>query len=153
MADNTVDSITLRVAGLGHKLTLTLAPDETILSLKNKIETQTTLPAEYQRLICHGKNLNDDSVTVHDLDRTKILLVHSALYNQDKDSFEALQKLNAEIKRSAALEDADLKSELATQICCKLDAIDIHDSPTLRRLRKAALQAAEALDREHHTSE
>ena len=150
--DTTSSSITLKVIGLGHKLTLTVPSSLTVGGLKQEIQNQTDIPVGYQRLICHGKNLDHDDEIVGEkgLDRTKVMLLHNASYVTDRDALEKIQKIQGEIdqldKQLADDHDPHVIHELITQICCKLDAVDVSGSETLRDLRRQALHRAEAMD-------
>lgn len=148
MADS--DSLTLRVSGLGHKLTFDMKPSSTVGEVKAEIEKQTSLPAAYQRLIVHGKKLEDDSVTLTELDiqhRTRVMLLHNETYAADKEGAEAISALVKEMDElaSSSSRTAETVHELVTQICCKLDAVDTHGSETLRVMRKNAMAKAEEL--------
>lgn len=148
----TNEILTLRVTGLGHKLTLEVDSSLSLLELKEKIAFETTIPAEYQRLICHGKNLNEDARSLADSqlqDRTKIMLLHNKEYAADREAFEQIHALKKELENLASSENGkspEVVHELVTQICCKLDAVDIHGSETLRKIRKDILKQAESID-------
>ena len=146
--------MTLRVAGVGHSLTLELDQSATVGDLKLMIEQKTRLPCAYQRLVTRGKSLDDPDATLIDKgieNRTKLMLLHSALFAQDKSVFEQLDKIENEIfelEAKAEKESVDpigIK-ELVTQICCRLDEVDVKGSDNLRQKRKNALKRAEALD-------
>ena len=146
------EMITLRVTGLGHTLTLEIESSSTVGDLKTCIQQHTNLPSEYQRLLARGSKLENDYCTLDDAcmkDRTKIMLMHSALYVQEKDGFESLSKLSKEIEvlaASKASRSADEIREDVTNICCRLDQVDVKGSENLRAKRKALLAAAESLD-------
>ena len=149
-------TVTLKVSGLGHNITLDAPSHATIASIKNEIEQQTGLPPAYQRLLSRGKNLNQDEETTTLADigiehRTKLMLLHSPLYGQDKEGLEKIQALEKELdelaEKSEQEEVTDVAvHELVTQICCKLDGIDVHGSEHLRSVRKKVLQKADELD-------
>eukprot|EP00546_Thalassionema_frauenfeldii_P016342 CAMPEP_0178896900 /NCGR_PEP_ID=MMETSP0786-20121207/1443_1 /TAXON_ID=186022 /ORGANISM="Thalassionema frauenfeldii, Strain CCMP 1798" /LENGTH=154 /DNA_ID=CAMNT_0020567381 /DNA_START=58 /DNA_END=519 /DNA_ORIENTATION=- len=146
--------LTLRVAGLGHNLILEVSSLSTLKDLKLEIESRTSLPVGYQRLIGRGmKNLDNDEVTLESLDiqdRTKLLLLHNKNYAIDKEGLEAINELQKEIDQLSANIDAEkpeVVRELVTRICCKLDGIDTQGSNTLRALRKEAIRKAESLDK------
>ena len=107
----------LRVAGLGHYCEIDISPTATLSQLKSKIEEQTDLPTPYQRLIAKRKKMDDDSMILGEstissnnnsssnssdsnqvvekmgiglVDQTKILLLHSSLYQQDKEGLSQL---------------------------------------------------------------
>jgi hypothetical protein len=144
--------ITLRVTGLGHTLTLEVESSLTVGEMKQRIEDDTEIPVEYQRLLARGSKLdNNDSTLASEgiKDRTKIMLIHSALYAQEKEGFEALSKLSKEIDDLAAEKDSSSPisiHELVTIICCRLDDVDTKGSSNLRSKRKNLLAKAEALD-------
>lgn len=144
--------ITLRVTGLGHTLTLEIESSTTVGDLKDCIQQHTHLPSEYQRILARGSKLEDNDCTLEDAsikDRTKIMLMHSALYIQEKEAFESLSKLSKEIDELAekkASKSPDEIREDVTNICCRLDQVDVKGSENLRAKRKALLAAAESLD-------
>jgi hypothetical protein len=150
------DNLTLRVAGLGHILTLDMEKSSTVGALKEQVERETDLPAGYQRLVASGKKLEDDSVTLASLGiehRTKLMLLHNKLYAADAAGVTAINALNKEMNELVLAKEADSDStspalvhELATRIICKLDAIDTNGSDKLRTMRKKAIAKAEALD-------
>jgi len=106
----------LRVAGLGHYCEIDISPTATLSQLKSAIEEQTDLPTPYQRLIAKRKKMDDDSMILGEstitssnnsrssndssnsvektgiglTDQTKILLLHSSLYQRDKDGLAQL---------------------------------------------------------------
>ena len=87
--------LTFKITGLGHNLTLELAAEKTVGDLKAKIEESSGLPPCYQRLLARRLKLEDNSVSLEDAglkDRTKIMLLHSPLYSQEKDAFELVMK-------------------------------------------------------------
>lgn len=147
--------LTLRVTGLGHTLTLEHPSTSSIESLQQEIERQTQIPVVYQRLLARGhkldaspqtRSLNDAGIQ----DRTKIMLLHNALYAQEKQGFEALEALAKEIgdledKKKQEISMAEI-SEFATRICCKLDLVDTQGSDNLRARRKELIRRAEILD-------
>ncbi len=148
--------ITLRVAGLGHTLTLDVEGSATVGELKRRVHQYTHLPVEYQRLLARGSKLEDNDCTLDDAgikDRTKIMLMHSELYVKEKEGFESLSKLSEEIDELAAKKDSESPralQELVTKICCRLDQVDVKGSENLRAKRKALLTRAESLDGDCH---
>ena len=146
------DTRTLRVSGLGHTVTLNLPPSTTIADLKSEIEAKMDVPAAYQRLLARGSKLDADDVTLEASgiqDRTKIMVMHNALYAQEKEGFEALSALSKEIEDLAATKESKspaVVSELVTRICCKLDGVDTMGSENLRALRKTLLKKAEDME-------
>jgi len=144
--------LTLRVAGLGHKLTFDMKPAATIGEVKAEIQRQTSLPAAYQRLIVHGKKLDNGSLSLSDAaiqHRTRIMLLHNEMYAADREGVEAITTLLQEMDELESNNSLQPEAvhELITLICCKLDAIDTHGSETLRAMRKEALQRAEAISK------
>ena len=155
--------IRLRIAGLGHHFELDAAPTATLGVLKEEIERKTDLPSPYQRLVAKRKKLDDDTMvlgpTVMDgntilsmgigfEDGTKILLLHSPLYEPDREGIEKLTTLLKEIDRidkARRSRDMDNKlvQELIIQMCCKIDAIETNGSDALRKLRKLTVKRAE----------
>ena len=108
-------TITIRVAGLGHKVTLKGIPASTttVDDLRTKVFEATGLPPRFQKLIGPQRlNINhldedDDKCdaalgarTLAELgikDRTKLMLLHSPLYSSEKDAYEKLQRVREEI--------------------------------------------------------
>ena len=115
--NNNDNTIRLRVAGLGHYCEIDISPTATLSQLKTQIEEQTDLPTPYQRLIAKRKKMDDDSMILGEssittsnnsrssndsssnsvekkgiglTDQTKILLLHSSLYQRDKDGLAQL---------------------------------------------------------------
>jgi hypothetical protein len=146
------ESLTLRVVGLGHKLTFELRPSATIGDTKAEIEAHTSLPREYTRLIARGKKLDDDGVTLAEagiVDRTSLMLLKNKLYATDQEGLTKIMELTKELDDLTEKMDTTSAAaihETVTQICCKLDGIDTHGSSTLRSMRKRAIERAEALD-------
>jgi len=153
MTDNNL--VTLRVVGLGHKLTFDVSSSATIGEVKEQIENRTFLPAAYQRLIAHGKKLDhsNDEMTLADLgiqNRTSLMLLHNESYAADKDGVTKISELLKETDELSGKSDTmprDVVHELVTQICCKIDGVETHGSDTLRAMRKQAIEKAEAVDR------
>jgi len=144
--------ITLKVVGLGHSLTFGLISSATVMELKQRIEQETRVPVEYQNLLAMGKKLDDGSISLAEAgiqDRTKIMLMHNERYGIEKEVFEALVKLEDEIKDLASKKETMkpiIVREMVTKICCRLDAVDVMGSETLRARRKGLLKRAESLD-------
>jgi hypothetical protein len=156
--------ILLRIAGLGHHIELEISPTATLADLKYEVQKQTGVPASYQRLVAKRKKMDDDSLLLGPSivdesnkeensgigleTRTKILLLHSPSFAQDKDGIDALTNLNAEIdkidegRRSREMEDKVVQ-EFIIQICCKVDAVETNGSDALRQMRKQTIQKAE----------
>eukprot|EP00525_Craspedostauros_australis_P012510 CAMPEP_0198114124 /NCGR_PEP_ID=MMETSP1442-20131203/5592_1 /TAXON_ID= /ORGANISM="Craspedostauros australis, Strain CCMP3328" /LENGTH=191 /DNA_ID=CAMNT_0043771359 /DNA_START=101 /DNA_END=676 /DNA_ORIENTATION=+ len=152
----------LRVAGVGYSVILHIPAScadspTTVGDLKAIIENEIALPARYQRLLARGKPLKDDDAALHEYgirDRTRVMLLHSAEYAQDRVSFEKLGVIAKEIAdlESKATDGpnampANVLHELVTQLCCKLDDVDVHGSETLRSFRKKLLRGAEAIEK------
>lgn len=144
--------IKLRISGLGHSLTLDLELSSTIGDLKKEIENQTTILVGYQRLLARGKKLDLNDQTLGETgvkDRTKLMLMHSALYAQEKEGFEALSVLAKEIEELKAKKNTipgNAMTEIITRICCKLDAVETKGSENLRAMRKDLIRKAERID-------
>ena len=145
MADSS--DLHLRISGCGHNVDIEIGKDATLGELKTFVEAATGLPSAYQRLVARGCKLEDDAAGVAAAgiaDRTKLMLMHSAEYAADAQAFEALGAVSKEItelEKSADL-SASTRDELVTQLCCKLDAVDVGGSSTLRELRRAQLRRA-----------
>jgi BAG domain len=160
-------SITIKIVGLGYNLTAQFAHDERWSTVQEWITEQTGLPTAYQRFV--SRHLNFDvvdnefgSLTTKTLaeigvqDRTKIMLLHSAQYGPDRESYEQLRAVRAQLDQFAMDQQHmrtggdntghEVVAELITRWCCQLDAIDTKDSVTLRRMRKELLQRAQAMD-------
>jgi len=140
----------------------------TLGDLKEEIERKTGIPSPYQKLVARRKKLDDDTMvlgqTVMDQktivsmgigfeDRTKILLLHSPLYEQDTDGIGKLTTLVKEIdrvdtgRRSRNM-DNKIVQELIIQVCCKIDAVETNGSDALRKMRKMTVKKAEDVARE-----
>ena len=171
--------VSIQVRGLGHKISITLPPSDTLSSLQNRIEDETGLPPGYQRLIIRGKTLTGDGdlTPLQQLgllpgSKSKAILMHSPTFGADRGSMEQLTKLNLELdmlelkKKGEGISSGSgsgsgntpslsssrkqiSKAEaqnLITNICCKLDEIDLHGSNTLREIRRKIFKRAENLD-------
>uniref|UniRef100_A0A7S2H4E9 Ubiquitin-like domain-containing protein n=1 Tax=Helicotheca tamesis TaxID=374047 RepID=A0A7S2H4E9_9STRA len=152
-----MDNLTLKVVGLGHTVSIDISPSATVRDLQKEVESQTSLPAAYQRLIFRGKKLDDDSrVLGQDNDglgiehRTRLMLLHNEFFAADKKGIDAI---NAQL---SGIDDLEKKikegslqhkvvDELITRICCNLDAVDTNGSERLRAMRKDAIRKAESL--------
>lgn len=167
-------TVTIRVTGLGHKVTLKDLPasSTTVTDLRTKVYEATGLPPRFQKLIGPQKlninyySENDDNHhdndtlgrrTLSDLgikDRTKLMLLHSPIYQNEKDSYEILKQVEDEImelERSirsgeSSKQKEGFVSELVTRVCCRLDAIDVAGSKELRAHRKELIKKAEGLE-------
>jgi hypothetical protein len=85
-------------------------------------------------------------------DGTKIMLLHSPLYEKDRVGVEKLIDLVGEIDRIDAARrarDMDDKTvqELIIQVCCRLDCVETNGSDALRTMRKSTLRRAEGVAR------
>jgi hypothetical protein len=165
--------LTIRVTGLGHKVTLKDLPaaSTTVEVLREKVSEATGLPPRFQKLIGPQKlNINsypendeknhDPSLGTRTLselgirDRTKLMLLHSPVYQIEKDTYEQLEAARDEILRlETSIKDQTKESrksgyvsEMITRICCRLDAIDVAGSSHLRAQRKELIQKADALE-------
>ena len=144
------DELRLRISGCGHNVDITVSADATLGELKKLIEAATALPPPFQRLVARGCKLEDDGAGIAAAgvaDRTKLMLMHSAEYAADAQAFEALSAVSkeiAELEKRADL-SAAAREELVTQVCCKLDAVEVNGSSTLRELRRAQLKRAQAI--------
>ncbi len=141
----------LKVVGGGHNVELSVPDDATIRQVKEAVETSTGLAPEYQRLLYRGKAFDDDSVSAISAglaDRTKVMLMHSAAYARDQQAIEALKAVEREIDaleaKRGALSSVALEG-LSTQLCCKLDAVEVGDSDGLRASRKRLLMRCDGL--------
>lgn len=156
MTDNL---LTLKITGLGHKITLELPKTTTISTLKDEIASLTSLPPTYQRLVCRGKKLdNCKEETLESLsikNRTSIVLLHNELYANDKEAIDQITSLEKQLQELDANKNSissEVLQERVTLICCKLDEVDTHGSESLRAMRKALLKKAEALDPSSNTN-
>ena len=142
-------SLLLKVSGAGHNVEISVPDDATVLTIKKAVKEQTGLAIEYQKLLYRGKAFDDDSASVASVgisDRTKIMLMRSPAYARDEQAITAIEAVRREIdaleaKRDEA--DAAALEELSTQLCCKLDAVDVGDSSSLRSLRREQLKRCE----------
>lgn len=157
--------IRLRIAGLGHAFELDPSPTTTLLDLKEEIERTIDIPAPYQRLVAKRKKLDDDSMVLGQTimdgntiismgigleDRTKILLLHSPLFERDKEGIAILTGIQQEISKiDSARRNRDMNNktvqELIIQICCKIDCVETNGSEALRKMRKSTVKKAEAV--------
>ena len=172
-------TITLRITGLGHNMTLKdlSSTTMTMAELMTKIYNSTGIIPRYQRLIgprglkidSNNDNSNDngnggDEKTLFEIgikDRTKLILMHSPLYSNEKDSYEKLIGIEKEIndlENSILIREninnnnnSDHKkpivvSEMVTRICCKLDLVDTVGSIFIRLKRKELIKKVEGLE-------
>jgi len=106
-----------------------------------------------------GKTLQDD-LTLQQLGMKpgstfKGILMHSPKYKVDKERLEKINGINQELDRlelqgkGEHVEGKMITKEAAnhtiTDICCRLDMIDVKDSDALRKMRRDALHRAERL--------
>mmetsp|Transcript_24846 Transcript_24846/g.52006 ORF Transcript_24846/g.52006 Transcript_24846/m.52006 type:complete len:198 (-) Transcript_24846:2820-3413(-) len=163
-----VVTIRLRVAGLGYHFDIDAVPTATLGELKEEIRRRTDIPSPYQRLVAKRKKLDDDTMvlgpTVMDGNTivsmgigfeygTKILLLHSPLYEPDKEGIGKLTALQKEIDRiDAGWRNRDLNNktvqELIIQVCCKIDCVETNGSEALRQMRRLTIKKAEGVAQE-----
>eukprot|EP00584_Thalassiosira_punctigera_P015778 CAMPEP_0172555208 /NCGR_PEP_ID=MMETSP1067-20121228/58297_1 /TAXON_ID=265564 ORGANISM="Thalassiosira punctigera, Strain Tpunct2005C2" /NCGR_SAMPLE_ID=MMETSP1067 /ASSEMBLY_ACC=CAM_ASM_000444 /LENGTH=200 /DNA_ID=CAMNT_0013343721 /DNA_START=31 /DNA_END=633 /DNA_ORIENTATION=+ len=156
-------AIRLRIAGLGHHFEIDASPIAMLSDLKDEIQRKTNLPSPYQRLVAKRKKLDDDTMvlgpTVMEGNTilsmgigfdygAKILLLHSPLFEQDKEGIEKLTALVNEIERiDQGRRSRDMNNklvqELIIQVCCKIDAVETNGSEALRKMRKQTIKRAE----------
>mmetsp|Transcript_24431 Transcript_24431/g.49585 ORF Transcript_24431/g.49585 Transcript_24431/m.49585 type:complete len:155 (+) Transcript_24431:22-486(+) len=143
----------LKVSGAGHNIELTVAESETIGGVKTAVQSATGLHPSYQRLLIRGKAFDDDSISLSTAgigDRTKLMLMHSQDYARDSAAAEAIATIAKELDSigqggtRGSLSPAVLE-EMATQLSCRLDAIDVGESKILRELRRTQLRRCEQL--------
>ena len=177
-------TITLRITGLGHNMTLKdlSSTTMTMAELMTKIYNSTGIIPRYQRLIgprglkidSNNDNSNDngnggDEKTLFEIgikDRTKLILMHSPLYSNEKDSYEKLIGIEKEIndlENSILIRESInnnnnsnnnnndhqkpiVVSEMVTRICCKLDLVDTVGSIFIRLKRKELIKKVEGLE-------
>ena len=166
------ERVTIRVTGLGHKVTLKDLPasSTTVADLRTKVCEATGVPPRFQKfvgpqkLIITFRSENDamydaslETKSLSDLgikDRTKLMLLNSPIYQSEKESYEKLKKVEEDIVglesriRSSTNETRreGFVAEMVTRFCCRLDAIDVAGSKELRAQRKELIQRAEALE-------
>ena len=166
------EKVTLRITGLGHKVTLKDLPASTttVSDLRTKVYDATGLPPRFQKLIGPQKlNINyydendeqyDSTLKTKTLselgikDRTKLMLLHSPIYQSERDTYEKLTEVEKDIHeletrirdRASETTKPGFVSEMATRFCCRLDAIDVAGSKELRAQRKELIQRAEGLE-------
>jgi hypothetical protein len=69
------ESLTLRIAGLGHNLTLQVKSNTTVGGFKSEVGRQTGIPPAYQHLLTRGIKLDKNELTLSDAglkNRTKV---------------------------------------------------------------------------------
>lgn len=104
-------------------------------------------------MVLGGTIYNDTGVQAIGIglvDKTKILLLHSAQYSQDKAGVDALEELNKQIdevdaKRISREFDNVAVHEFITQLCCKIDGVETNGSEALRRMRRGTIRRAEGV--------
>jgi hypothetical protein len=90
------------------------------------------------------------SIGIGLVNRTKILLLHSAQYSTDKNGVDALTSLIKQIdevdakRMSREIGNVEVH-EFITQLCCKIDGVETNGSEALRRMRKATIRRAEGV--------
>ena len=142
----------LKITGAGYKIEISVEDDATVMDIKNAVENETGLHPSYQRLLWRGKELkqhDDDTgscASVYGVcHRTKLMLLHSAAYVQDKDQMMKLQRILEEMNtmEQKASTNTLTPSEVqhcCTLLCCQLDGIDVGSSDTLRQIRRKHIQ-------------
>mgnify|MGYP002633193548 CR=1 FL=1 len=139
----------IRVSGLGQNIDLSLLDTATVGDLKAKIQVATGLPPPHQKLLFRGRAFLEDgqlATSAGIIDRTKLMLMRSEEGVRDASAAEAILALARDIDALSARElSSRALEELVTQLCCKLDAIEIGDSATLREMRRAQIRRAEGL--------
>jgi hypothetical protein len=163
------DEVTIRIRGLGHSLEVRLPPKATIEELQTKIESLTGLAAPYQRIIVKGKNITSNNAPGDNAKNLlqlglgtgsicKGMLMYTSAYNVDKKTLEEITALNNELdillrkklnpdKSDEETVSNEVVREMITSICCKLDAVDVSGSTTLRDMRRKVLHRAEDMDK------
>lgn len=157
-------TLTINIRGLGHQLSLTGIPiDETISHLRSRVEELTSLPCCYQRLIIKGYTI--DSSTPNDKTLRQLglqpsstikgILMHSPIHELDKKILDQITSLNNELdvldlrrKNGDFNKHLNACQHIITNICCKLDMVDVSGSTTLREMRRKVLNRAEDLGKE-----
>ena len=175
-------TIRLRVSGLGCRHLIDASPSSTLLDLKTEIERRTALPPPYQLFVAKRRRMDDDAMVLGPTlfgcdgdgknsgggggggseailsmgigleDGTKIMLLHSPLYEKDREGIEKLTDLVGEIdridaaRRSRDMDDKTVQ-ELIIQVCCKLDCVETNGSEALRTMRTSTIRRAEGVAR------
>jgi hypothetical protein len=168
-------TIRLRVSGLGGRHLIEASPSSTLLDLKTEIERRTALPPPYQRLVARRRRMDDDAMVLGPTlfggegnsgggasailsmgigleDGSSVMLLHSPLYERDREGIEKLTELVGEIdkidaaRRSRDMDDKTVQ-ELIIQVCCKLDCVETNGSEALRTMRKSTIRRAEGVAR------
>lgn len=158
------DTLTVRIRGLGHQLSLTGIPaDETVSNLRSRVEELTALPCCYQRLIIKGITIDSSTpnnktlrqIGLQPSSTIKGILMHSPIYEMDKNIFDEITSLNNELDvLDLRRKNGDINGNLSvcqhmiTDICCKLDMVDVSGSTTLREMRRKVLNRAEYLGKQ-----
>ena len=132
-----------------------------VADLRDKVYEATGLPPRYQKMIGPRKLNIDDSTletkTLTDLgiqDRTSLMLLHSPMYQKEKDAYEQLKVIEKELvglgdsirSRTTEAKKPGFAAEMATRVCCRLDAVDVAGSTELRAERKELIRRAEGLE-------
>lgn len=140
----------LKVSGAGQSVELNVPEDATVGAIKLAIETECGIAPCYQKLICCGKPLKDDEASAASfgvLDRTKIILMKSPEFTRDEAALSAIDAIKTEIDALETCGDRGSPAvvERCTQLCCKLDAVEVGDSARVRQVRKAQLARCDVL--------
>lgn len=158
------ETLTIHIRGLGHQLSLKGIPvDETISYLRNQVEELTSLPYCYQRLIIKGATIDSSTpsdktlrqIGLQPSSSIKAILMHSPIHETDKKILDQITSLNNELdildlqrKNGDLNKNLNACQHMITDICCKLDIIDVSGSRTLREMRRKVLHRAEALGKD-----
>lgn len=120
-----------------------------------------------------GKTLKEDlalqQLGLQPGSTSKAILMHSPGFKIDQEAMKKITKLNQELDllglkkmvkegtrmvqggegsgSSTKVMSKEAVKNLITEICCKLDLIDLHGSETLREIRRKVLRRAENLDK------
>lgn len=134
----------------GKKLTLEVSPYFTnIYQIKSLVEKECGTQAEYLRLICRGKKIEDEGETLFDLGIYKpstIMAVHNEVYAADQTQLAAIEKVVQEAEEVKKISDLTVVRERVTQLCCQIDGIDTRGSMPLRSFRRRALARVQAIE-------
>ena len=143
--------VRLKLVGCGEKLDLECESSTTVAALMDKALFQFSiggLSRHHIKLLYRGKQLGEgnDQASLESAgirDRTKLILMHTKAYHEEKAGIAKLSALEAEID---ALDPAKKGyDEFLTQMLCKLDGVDTAGSDFLRAKRKAAVVRIEKL--------
>ena len=124
-----------------------------------------TAHSNIENFILPGKTLKDDlslqQIGIQAGSSVKAILMHSSGYKMDQGAMDTITKLNQELDLLELTMKGEAKGDatgnakhiskaaathLITDICCKLDSVDVSGSETLREIRRKVLRRAERLD-------